>query len=82
MLGIPCVTTDVGSAREVVVDGSTGRVVGVNSRDVADALLELLGDHGRLTNFGAAARRHAEGNFSSARLVADYSAIYRQLVPS
>jgi glycosyltransferase involved in cell wall biosynthesis len=82
MLGIPCVTTDVGSAREVVVDGSTGRVVGVNSRDVADALLELLGDPKRLTNFGAAARRHAEENFSSARLVADYANIYHQLVYS
>jgi glycosyltransferase involved in cell wall biosynthesis len=82
MLGIPCVTTDVGSAGEVVVDGSTGRVVGVNSRDVADALLELLGDPERLANFGPAARRHAEENLSSARLVANYSDVYRRLVCS
>lgn len=80
MLGIPCVTTDVGSAHEVVVDGLTGRVVGADSRDVADALLKLLREPVRLQTLGVNARQYAEKNFGTARLVDDYATIYRQLV--
>jgi glycosyltransferase involved in cell wall biosynthesis len=80
MLGIPCVTTDCGSAREVVLDGRTGRVVGGDSRTLAAALIGLLSDPQQLEQFGSAARRHAEENFSTTRLVDDYASIYRQLV--
>jgi glycosyltransferase involved in cell wall biosynthesis len=80
MLGIPCVTTDVGSAREVVIDGHTGRVVATDSHDIADAILELLSDSEQLANYGSTARRHAEEQFSASRLVADYASLYRNLV--
>ena len=80
MLGIPCVTTDVGSACEVVVDGSTGRVIDANSRAVATALLDLVSNPQQLEQFGSEAQRHSEGNFSTIRLVDDYASIYRELV--
>jgi glycosyltransferase involved in cell wall biosynthesis len=82
MLGLPCVTTDVGSAREVVIDGYTGRVVSTDSHDVADVILELLGDSERLVNYGSAARGHVEEHFGTSRLVADYASLYRNLAAS
>ena len=79
MLGIPCVTTDVGSAHEVVLDGKTGRVVSVNSSEVASALVDLLDDTHKLGRFGSAAREHATEKFGAARLIEDYAATYREL---
>jgi len=79
MAGVPGVTTDVGSAREVVVDGVTGRVVSVDAGAVAAAIVELLGSHG-LAAMGDAARRHAEECFGTDRLVADHRDLYRRLL--
>jgi glycosyltransferase involved in cell wall biosynthesis len=80
MLGIPCVTTDVGSAREVVLDDRTGRVVSPDAGAIAASLVALLSDTTRLSQFGSNARQHAEESFGSSRLVDDYASIYRHLV--
>ena len=80
MTGRACVTTDVGSASEVVLDGVTGRVVPPESSAVADALSDLLQDAAVRERMGAAASAHAKAHFSRARLVADTERIYRQLV--
>jgi glycosyltransferase involved in cell wall biosynthesis len=77
MLGIPCVTTDVGSAREVVLDQQTGRVITPDAQALADALVEILSDTARLAQFGSNARQHAEESFGSSRLIDDYAEIYR-----
>jgi glycosyltransferase involved in cell wall biosynthesis len=77
MLGIPCVTTDVGSAREVVLDQQTGRVVTPDAKALANALVEILSDTARLAQFGSNARQHAEESFGSSRLIDDYAEIYR-----
>jgi glycosyltransferase involved in cell wall biosynthesis len=79
MLGIPCVTTDVGSAREVVLDHQTGRVITPDATAIADALVELLSDTARLAQFGSNARQHAEASFGSPRLIDDYAKIYREI---
>ena len=80
MTGRPCVTTAVGSAAEVVLDGVTGRVVPPEAKAVAEALSGLLADAGARERMGAAASAHAEAQFSRARLVADTERIYLGLV--
>jgi glycosyltransferase involved in cell wall biosynthesis len=80
MAGRPCVTTDVGSAREVVDSGRTGLVVATNAEAVADALLSLLSDRGLRESMGAAAREHAERNFGDERLAEDHRRLYRRLM--
>jgi glycosyltransferase involved in cell wall biosynthesis len=77
MLGIPCVTTDVGSAREVVLDHQTGLVVTPDAIAIADALVTLLPDSNRLDQYGSNAQRHAKASFGSSRLVDDYVRTYR-----
>lgn len=64
MAGRACVTTDVGSAGEVVLDGRTGRVVAREPGAVAAAITALLEDDVAREQAGAAARAHARANFA------------------
>ena len=80
MAGVPGVTTDVGSASEVVVHGSTGLVVAPDARDLADAIIVLLVDDDRRSDMGRAAAEQAIVRFGAARLVADHVALYRRIV--
>lgn len=79
MAGTPAVTTDVGSAREVVRHDHTGLVVPANPNDVAAALVAVLTDDERRQRFGDNARVWAADRFGTDRLVADYRAVYHGL---
>jgi glycosyltransferase involved in cell wall biosynthesis len=80
MAGVPCVTTDVGSAREVVLDGKTGFVVETESEALANALLKILKDRELQDEMGKAAVIHTEKNFGTGRLVQDHIDLYEALV--
>ena len=79
MAGVPSVTTDVGSAREVVLDGVTGLVVAPSAAAVADGLVRLL-DNDLRHRMGAAARARAEAEFDTRRLITDHESLYERLV--
>ena len=58
--GLPVVTTDVGSVREIVEDGVTGFVVApMDSQAIAACVLRLLNDEELRRNMGERARRCA-----------------------
>jgi glycosyltransferase involved in cell wall biosynthesis len=78
-VGCPAVTTRVGSAHEVVLDGQTGLVVDVDAQALARATLQVLGDRALRDRFSNAARVHARDHFSSERLVADTARLYDEL---
>ena len=80
LAGLPSVTTAVGSAGEVVIDGVTGRVVAPSTRQVADALLEILSDQEMRLVMGEAARQRAERAYGVSRLVKDHEDLYRRLI--
>jgi glycosyltransferase involved in cell wall biosynthesis len=80
MAGVPCVTTDVGSAREVVLDNETGFVVPTDSAAIAQALVTLFTNEQLRNEMGAAAARHTMAHFSSTRLVKDHVDLYRRLI--
>jgi glycosyltransferase involved in cell wall biosynthesis len=79
MAGCACVTTDVGSAAEVVEDGETGRVVAADEGALAEAVLELLADEGRRAEMGSAARGRMLRHFSAEALIAQSVELYRDL---
>ncbi|MGA1774299.1 MAG: glycosyltransferase, partial [Nitriliruptoraceae bacterium] len=79
MAGRACVTTDVGSTAEVVLDGRTGRVVAPEVEAVASAVRELLADPARLEAMGAAARTHARAAFGLPALADRVTALHRGL---
>lgn len=80
MAGVPCVTTDVGSAREVVLDNKTGFVVPTDSVAIAQALVTLFTNEKLRHEMGAAAKAHTIANFSSNRLIQDHASLYRKLL--
>ncbi len=81
MAGVPSVTTDVGSAQEVVLNEVTGIVVESSASAIADGLIRLL-DGDLRDKMGTAARARAESEFGTKRLVADHEALYERLLVS
>lgn len=81
-LGCPAVTTDVGSAREVVANGDTGLVVEADPAALADAACSLLSDPARRRAMGDAASDRARAHFGRGRLIADTARIYGDLLAS
>ncbi len=80
MAGRPCVTTDVGSAAEVVLDGDTGFVTSTDTSDIAAAVGRLLSEAEIRERMGAAAGRHARACFHVSRLVSDTQDLYDDVV--
>ena len=78
--GRPSVTTRVGSAPEVVVDGVTGYVCDLDDGALAAAVLRLADDARLREAMGSAAHDDAVRRFSRARMVADMQAVYDDLV--
>jgi glycosyltransferase involved in cell wall biosynthesis len=77
--GRPAVTTDVGSAAEVVVDGVTGIVCAIDERVLAQAVLDLCADDGRREAMGQAALDRARAEFSRARVADRFAALYERV---
>ena len=81
--GLPIIATRVGGNPDLIDDGATGRLVPPSDpRALGDALLALFADPGAARRLGRAARVECERRFSLDRMVADYAAIYDQLLAS
>jgi glycosyltransferase involved in cell wall biosynthesis len=80
MADLPCVTTDAGSAGEVVLDGVTGLVVAQSAEAVAAGIVDLLRHPERRAEMGEAAMAHARTAFSVQKAVGAHAALYRRLV--
>ncbi len=79
--GRPVVASDVGGVREVVGAGVTGDLVPAGDhRAVAAAIDALLREPARAKAYGAAAPGHVRARFSQARLAADLTALYGELL--
>lgn len=78
MCGVPAVTTDAGSAGEVVTDGVTGFVTARDAESIASALVRVLQDGSLRSTMGHAAQERSH-RYNASRLVADMEAIYERL---
>jgi glycosyltransferase involved in cell wall biosynthesis len=79
LVGLPCVTTNVGSMAELAIHEKTALVV--PPRDVEalqEALRLLLSDSSRRERLGAAARRHCAARFSYDGMLDRMEAIYKE----
>jgi glycosyltransferase involved in cell wall biosynthesis len=81
-LGLPSVTTRVGSAPEVVLDGVTGFVTDGDVDSLAAATRRLLDDAQLRRTMGDAALHHAQQEFAAARLVSDITDLYLRIAPT
>lgn len=79
--GLPVVATSVGGVAEVVVDGETGFLVrSGHEKELAAAILKVLGDPCQARQLGRAGRARIETHFDIRRMVADYESQYRDLL--
>lgn len=78
--GMPIVSTAVGGIPEVVTDGGTGFLVGVDAADRFIArTIELIDDPALRARFGAGARHASETELSLDRAADRLDAMYREL---
>ncbi len=72
--GRPCLATDVGGVREIVVDGDNGRVLPVGDiEEIALALLRLSHDAAACAQMGERSLTRWHERFSFSGMVADYA---------
>ncbi len=75
--GRPCVTTDVGAVRDIVVDGQTGVVVPHRDAEAfSETLSHVLRDEGSRRQMGNAARKRAEAVFDMASVASRLVSVY------
>jgi glycosyltransferase involved in cell wall biosynthesis len=79
--GRPVVSTDVGGAREAIVDGVTGHLVPAGDhRGLAEAVLSILRDPDKARAMGINGRRVVEEKFSSEAQLERAQSLYDHLV--
>jgi len=77
---VPVVATDVGSVKEMVINGETGYVVPVDDvSQFADRVLELLSDHHLARQMGCRGRKQVLDNGSLESMVIGYENLLRRL---
>jgi sugar transferase (PEP-CTERM/EpsH1 system associated) len=79
--GLPVVATRVGANADLVVDGTTGRIVPPSdSAALGDAIVDYAGDPTLAKDHGRAGRQRAEQQFSLDRMVDRYHRLYLDAV--
>jgi len=75
--GLPCVITEIGGARDLVIDDRNGFVVPVGDVEAATARVRcLLGQRGARMEMGKASRRLCAERFDARKMVKSYQEIY------
>jgi len=78
--GIPVVTTDAGSVRDVAIDGENGFVTGFDSQELANAVLKLAESAELRKKLGHAGKVRSNAKFSIERMVGDHENLYQELL--
>lgn len=77
--GTPVVATATEGAKEVIRDGITGSLVPIGDHQkLAQAIIELLNDHGRRLEMGISASKDVEQRFSLKQMVDSIEKIYSE----
>jgi glycosyltransferase involved in cell wall biosynthesis len=80
MAGVPVLTSDVGSASEVMINGQSGFCLKYSAKDFADKIELLSKSADMRLSFGAAGESNARNNFSLRRLISDHTELYQDLI--
>ena len=80
MAGLPVVTTNVGSVPEIVLDGTTGIITGLDVDEIANAIEKLVNNSELRYQLGSTAQEFTTANFGVQRLVDDHENLYKKLL--
>lgn len=79
LAGLPVIASDVGSVRDVVLDGQTGWLTQPTVEALTAATLDMLGDPHAASARGLAAQEHAHDRYSVHRLARDHADLYEAI---
>lgn len=79
LAGIPVVATNVGSVKEVVVGGATGYLVEPGVREIAEALLDLIGSPETRQRFGVSAQQWCSREFGESAFLTHHLDLYEEI---
>ena len=82
MAALPVVTTNVGSIPEIVLDGFSGVITGLDVQEVANALVKVANNKSLRGQMGSAAQQFTLAHFGIQRLVTDHEVLYKKLLSS
>ena len=78
--GLPVISTDTDGAREIVVQGKTGRLVPVGDAEaLGDELIDMFRHPERARTMGAQARDHVAARFNPRRTMAAWLDLWRSV---
>jgi len=80
MIGLPVVSTNVGSVSEIVLNELTGIITELDVQQIADVLENLVSNPGLRAQLGNAAQEFTLANFGVQRLVNDHEELYKRLL--
>jgi len=78
--GLPIVSTNVGSVRDIVVDGETGTLTEVSSYGLIHAIDDLLSNPEKMAIFSHAGKERAEALFSMEGMINAHENLYSQVI--
>lgn len=79
--GLPCVVTDVGSTRELVIDGETGFVIHPDDPGaLASRITQLLDDPALARRMGDSGRQRVKQRFTLNRMARDTTDIFHEVL--
>lgn len=77
----PCIGTRVGGVPEVIAEGKTGLLVNYgDSKELAAAVIELLGDELKRKQMGKAARERVKNHFTWPKIVDQLESVYKEVL--
>jgi len=77
--GLPALASDVGSVKEVVLDGETGWLANPTTAELSLAVMDFLANPDEGHKRGMAGQAYATATFGINRLVEDHASLYRDL---
>jgi starch synthase (maltosyl-transferring) len=79
--GLPVIATRVEGLTQLVRDGETGKLVGIDRpEELAEAMIELAGDRAARARYGRNAQEIARHQFSLSHMIAQYEQLYESLL--
>ena len=79
-LGIPSISTDVGSVKDVVIHSKTGYLTPLDESVIAERIKQLAISPSLRLKFGSAAREHAQLHFSVAAMIKTHADAYKSVI--
>jgi len=80
MAGLPVVSTNVGSVREIVIGGETGLLCSLDVDELSASLLKLINNPGQARAMGAKGKAFTDANFGVSRFVREHENLYVSLL--